>query len=128
MANELQEQASKTPANAQRRPAHRQPAHFFQETADAFHVEVLLPGVPKDNLDIDYHKDAVTITGHRADKAVPEGWKALRREIGTQDYQLTLKINVPVNQDAISAKLEDGVLHLSFPKAEEAKPKKIQIS
>ena len=59
---------------------------------------------------------------------MPEGWRPLRRELTTGDFRLSLRLNVPVNEAKIKASVENGVLDLSLPKADEVKPRKIKIS
>ncbi len=55
-------------------------------------------------------------------------WKPLYRELSDVNYQLKLKLNVPVEDSKLSAKLEDGVLTLTLPVKEAAKPRTIAVS
>jgi HSP20 family molecular chaperone IbpA len=49
-------------------------------------------------------------------------------ELNWDDYRLNLELNVRVNEAAISAQVTDGVLRLTLPKAEEAKPRRIEVA
>jgi HSP20 family protein len=105
----------------------QRPLYDVSENKDAFNVRVNLPGVGRDGVDISLEEDTLTVVGTRTTQ-VPEAWRPLRREINTGDYRLSLRLNVPVNEAKIHARVEDGVLDLSLPKADEIKPRKIQIS
>jgi HSP20 family protein len=105
----------------------RRPAYDVSENEDAFNVRVNLPGVSRDGVDISIEDETLSITGTRSGKA-PEGWRPLRRELPVGDYRLELRLNVAVNEDKIKAKVENGVLDLTLPKADEIKPRKIKIS
>jgi HSP20 family protein len=105
----------------------RRPAYDVSENPDAFNVRVNLPGVNREGIDISIEDETLSITGTRA-SAVPEGWRPLRREVPEGDYRLNLRLNVPVNDEKIKARVEDGVLDLTLPKADEVKPRKIKVS
>lgn len=105
----------------------RRPAYDVSENTDAFKVRVLLPGVKRDHVDISIEEETLNITGTRL-AARPEGWQPLRRELPDGDYRLNLRLNVPVNEAGIKAQVENGVLDLTLPKADEIKPRKIKVS
>jgi HSP20 family protein len=105
----------------------QRPLYDVSENEEAFNVRVSLPGVNREGVDISLEDDTLTITGTRVSN-VPEAWRPLRREIRQGDYRLSLRLNVPVNEANIKAQVENGVLDLSLPKADEVKPRKIQIS
>ena len=99
----------------------RRPVYEVSENADAFNVRVLMPGVKRDGLDISIEEETLSIVGTCL-VSLPEGWRPLRRELPEGDYRLNLRLNVPVNEDKIHARVENGVLDLSLPKADEVKP------
>jgi HSP20 family molecular chaperone IbpA len=105
----------------------KRPYYDVSENEDAFSVQVRLPGVNREGIDISLDDDTLTIIGTSA-QHVPSDWRPLRREIAQSDYRLSLRLNVPVNEDKIQASVADGILDLSLPKADEVKPRKIQIS
>jgi len=69
----------------------------------------------------------VTITGRRAWVA-PAEWTSLYRESSRANFELTLSHEGDVDAEKISAELKDGILRLTLPKAEAAKPRKIAIN
>jgi HSP20 family molecular chaperone IbpA len=115
-----------TPAAETRAPV-RRPAFNVRENAEAFDVEVFVPGANRAGVDLSLEDDVLAITAKRAAPA-PDSWRLLRREIAGGDYRLDLTLNVPVNADAIQATVEDGVLRLTLPKAEEIKARRIAVN
>jgi HSP20 family protein len=105
----------------------QRPHYDIVENEDAFNVQVRLPGVNRDGVDISLEEDTLTVVATRTD-TIPESWRPLRRELQRGDYRLSLRLNVAVNDAEIKAQVADGVLDLSLPKADEVKPRKIKIS
>jgi HSP20 family protein len=97
------------------------------ESDDAYTVKASIPGVSPDDIDITYNANTLTIKGElKEEKEVQEARYHLReRRFGS----FSRSINLPSTIDAsgIQANYEKGVLTLSLPKAEEAKPKRIEI-
>jgi HSP20 family protein len=103
------------------------PAVNVWETADAFHVELEVPGFVQDNLQVQVsQKTHLTIQGERPAQEA-EGGRWHRRERMSGRFSRVLELPAPVDADKVEAKLENGVLHLSLPKAEEAKPRRIVV-
>lgn len=123
---ELQTCAKESPANTNT-TAWRRPAYDVNENADDFNVRVNLPGVGRDGVDISVEDEVLRITGTRT-KIVNEGWRPLRRELPNGDFRLDLRLNVAVNEAKIKAKVVDGILDLTLPKADEVKPRKIKVN
>jgi HSP20 family protein len=105
----------------------RRPAYDVSEASEAFFIRVNLPGVKREGVDISIEDEVLNIVATRA-QAVPEGWRPLNRELPRGDYRLDLRLNVPINESAIKARVEHGVLELTLPKADEVKPRKIEVS
>lgn len=103
------------------------PLYRTESSKEAHTLHVALPGVPKSGVDIALDGDQLTITGHRG-HPVPESWKPLYTEMGHRDYRLVVRLNVDVDPDKITAKVEDGMLTLVLPVREEAKPRQISVS
>jgi HSP20 family protein len=97
------------------------------EDAEAFHVEAELPGMTREQVQIAVtHKNQLTLSGERLDQE-PETGRWHRRERGFGRFQRILKLPLPVDADRVEAKLEDGLLQVTLPKAEECKPRKIVV-
>lgn len=104
----------------------RKPLYNVNGNADAYEVRVELPGVPKSGVKLDLDDNILTVRGER-NTTVPEGMKTLHRELSPLNYLLRLRLNTPVDDDKMTAKLEDGVLTISLPIKQAAKPRQIQI-
>ena len=102
------------------------PAFDVREDEHGYDVTVQLPGVAKDGLEITAQADELTIVGRRAWNP-PAEWTVLYRETPRPDFELTLRHEGDVDPDKSTAELKEGVLHLTLPKAEAAKPRKIAI-
>ncbi|MGJ8639294.1 MAG: Hsp20/alpha crystallin family protein [Opitutaceae bacterium] len=105
----------------------RRPHYNVAEKDDAFNVSVTLPGVKREGVDISVEDEVLTIVGTRSVSPL-EDWRPLRREIPDADFRMSLQLNVAINEAKISARVEDGILELTLPKADEVKPRKISVS
>ncbi len=104
----------------------RKPLYNVNGNAEAYEVRVELPGVPKSGVKLDLEDNILTVRGERTSN-VPEGMKALHRELSPFSYLLRLRLNTPVEEDKMTAKLEDGVLTLLLPLKVVAKPRQIPV-
>jgi HSP20 family protein len=103
------------------------PALDISERKDAYLVTVELPGVKMDDLQITLEDSLLTIQGERqvTNDASEQQFHRVERRYGAFRRSITLPAHVMA--DAVEASLEDGVLQIVVPKAEEAKPKRIQV-
>ena len=103
------------------------PAVDISERKDAYVVDLELPGVKLDDLEIVFQDGLLTIQGERglAPDSADEQTHLIERRYGLFRRSITLPPHV--NADAIEASLEDGVLRVVVPKVEEAKPKRIEV-
>ena len=85
-----------------------------------------LPGVGKDGLNLHIDKDTLEISGERTLKADKEPENHYT-EMPEKDYYRAFTIGEEIDREKISAQLTNGVLKVTLPKAEQAKPKKIDI-
>lgn len=85
-----------------------------------------LPGVSKSDLQISVENRELRLEANTG-VVHPEGWKSLHRETLDRAYRLRLRLGKQVDPSAITADLEDGVLTLTVPKAEEAKARTIKV-
>jgi HSP20 family protein len=103
---------------------HITPPVDIYETGEGLVVKADLPGVDKENLDVRVENNLLTIRG-RAVHVAPGD--PIYREYGLVNFFRQFELNETVDQSNISAELKHGVLALRLPKAEEAKPRKIEV-
>lgn len=100
-----------------------------KETAASFEVAASVPGVAAEDVDITVLGDTLRIRGERreeTDTDGPEGrWLLRERRFGAFERRLTLPATV--RADAAEAEFSDGVLTITLPKADEAKPRSIPV-
>jgi HSP20 family protein len=102
-----------------------------KETPDAFHLELAVPGLYKDNVEINLDGNLLTISGKHEEKTNEEKEKYTRREFSFSSFSRTFTLPENVNTENISADLKEGILKVNLPKVEEAKqkgPKTIKVS
>lgn len=105
----------------------RRPHYDVFENENAFDVRVSLPGVDRSGVDVSINGDDLSIIATRSDENAGN-WRPLRQELPKGDFRLNLRLNVPIKEDNVKAQVENGVLDLTLPKADELKPRKITIS
>ncbi len=103
------------------------PALDLVEDKDTFTVSVELPGMNRSEIDVTLHDGILTISGERKDTA-PTDSQAHRRERFVGRFQRSVSLPRVVDAGKIQAKYKDGILVIHLPKAEEAKPKHIDIN
>ena len=107
-------------------PSFRQqpkPRVNIQESDDGYTVDICIPGIPAENIELTLTARNLIIRGERT---APEG-KYFRQERMTGAFQRVLNLNTPVNRDKVVAKATDGILRVVLPKADSVKPRKISI-
>lgn len=104
------------------------PVVDVREDHDGYDVQLDIPGVEKKDIKIDYSGDTLTISGERNEENSKQERSYHRIERLRGRFFRSLTFQARVMADKISAKYDDGVLHVRIPKAEESKPKQISIS
>jgi len=103
------------------------PAVDILEDPTGITIVADMPGVDGKNVDIDLKDNQLTITG-RIDPVEGEKEVSLYREFLYGDYIRQFTLSYVIDQNKITAKMEDGVLRLILPKVEKMKPQKIKVS
>jgi len=85
-----------------------------------------IPGVKAEDVDVTVLNDTVTLRGRRESEA-PHGNRFYRRERTSGEFARTVTLPNPVDPDRVKAEYADGVLVVRMEKAEETKPRKVQI-
>ncbi|HEY1583758.1 MAG TPA: Hsp20/alpha crystallin family protein [Chthoniobacterales bacterium] len=102
------------------------PPASVSETADGYLLELEMSGVSKDGLEISIENNELSIIGRRSNPAV-EG-TLIHRESRPNDYRRVFEIDPSIDREKISARINQGIVSLTLPKAEEVKPRKIAVS
>ncbi len=104
------------------------PALDVREDKDNFIVRTELPGLKREDIDVSLQDGALVISGERNEEKVEEGVEVHRQERYYGKFQRALTLPEPVAADKVKADYKDGVLTVTLPKTEAAKPKKIDVS
>jgi HSP20 family protein len=96
------------------------------EAGDGYTLEIEMPGVTKDGLDISVENNELTIVGRRSLPKI-EG-TLVHHESRPGNFQRTFELDPSIDGEKISAKIEQGLVTLTLPKAEHVKPRKINVS
>ena len=103
------------------------PAVDLYEDKDSVYVRAELPGMNKDEIDISLHEGVLTLSGERKFDKQYEKAETHRVERFTGRFQRSLTLPAPVEAGKVRATYKDGVLAITLPKVEEAKPKQITV-
>jgi HSP20 family protein len=103
------------------------PALDLSETADGYLVEVVAPGLKPEDVQITLENNVLTIKGelHQETQDKQRNYHRVERRYGA--FQRTIALPTTVKSDAIKAELNNGILRLDIPKAEEVKPRRIDV-
>jgi HSP20 family protein len=104
------------------------PALDLYQNADNVVALVELPGMRKDDIEISLHDGTLTIGGERKSENGGNGESATRTERFTGKFRRTVTLPTRVDATKVNATYKDGILTVTLPKAEEAKPKQIQVN
>jgi HSP20 family molecular chaperone IbpA len=102
------------------------PTADIYETEDALSVILEMPGVEKNNVDVRVEGGVLKVEG-RLDFSKYQGLQPLYTEYNVGHYFRSFQLSSKIDHNRIEAELKDGVLALTLPKVEEAKPRTIQI-
>ena len=102
------------------------PAATVLENTDGYMLEVEMPGVTKENLEMWVENNELTILGRRSTPSV-EG-TLIHRESRPESFRRSFELDPSIDASKISAKVEEGILTLTLPKAEQVKPRKIAVA
>jgi HSP20 family protein len=123
MTQQVDKPAASKPANSERSLV--SPNVNIIETKDGYILEAEMPGVAKEGLEVSVEDNVLTILGRRqADPSV----KLLYRESSPADYRRVFELDPALDTGKINAQIEQGILTLTFPKTEKAKPRRITVN
>jgi HSP20 family protein len=104
-----------------------EPAVDIWESDDELVLLADVPGAGKDDVEIDLHDDVLTIDA-RVSPDDYEGLRPLYSEYNVGNYYRRFSLGETIDQGKISAEMEEGVLRVTLPKREKAKPRKIKVA
>lgn len=104
------------------------PAFDVYADKDNVYVRAELPGMRKEDIDLSLHNGSLSISGERKTDEQFKEAEVYRAERFFGRFQRTVTLPTPVAADRIKAQYKDGILSVTLPKAEEAKPKHIDVN
>jgi len=125
--NSLLQESFVRPGSMQGQSGHGTLPLDITETENEFVVKASLPGVKPEDVEITVHGDTLTIRGESKGEEEKKGehWHLRERRYGS--FQRSVALATPVNSDQAQAHYEHGVLTLTLPKSEAAKPRQIKV-
>ena len=106
-------------------PAGFIPAVDIEEADDSYIVEAELPGVKREDVNIEVTGNELSISGETKERKLEGRVRRRTRRIGRFQFRVTLPGEL--NSEAVNAKLNDGVLHVRVPKAERMQRRRIEV-
>jgi HSP20 family protein len=103
------------------------PALDLYEDKDNLYVKVELPGMKREDIDVSLHEGSLSISGERKSEQKHEDDEVYRAERFFGRFQRTVTLPTPVAAEKVKAQYKDGILNITLPKTEEAKPKHIDV-
>ena len=103
------------------------PAFDIHEDKDRVIVKADLPGLKREDIDVSLHDGVLTVSGERKAAKETENTTVHRAERFFGTFQHSVALPAPVAADKIEALYKDGILTITLPKTEEAKPKRIDV-
>ena len=107
--------------------SHWMPAVDVGEYENEYQVKVEIPGVNKDDVKITMRENILTIHGEKKQEKESKDFNYHRVERSYGSFQRSFTLPTSVKHDKIEASYNDGILTIALPKAEEAKPKQIEV-
>jgi len=102
-------------------PSQKQVAMNLRETDTTYEMELVAPGLRKEDFQINVSGDTLTISYEHKNENRQENVNWLRKEYRVQSFTRSFNLDDTVNADDISARYENGILHLTLPKKEGAR-------
>jgi HSP20 family protein len=96
------------------------------ETGDAYHAALMAPGVDEQSINVTVHENTLVIEGELKFQA-PEGAQPIWQEFGPTKFRRSLQLGAAVDPNAVQATYKNGVLFVTMPKAEHARPRQVQV-
>lgn len=102
------------------------PAVDIKETNDEVIVYAGLPGVPKDKCEIEVRDNTLVLSGKTSEERTT-GMDLIRSELPSGEFYRAFNLPADVKPEQVKAHYHDGILEIHLPKAEQSRPRKVQI-
>jgi len=97
------------------------------EKDDAFHLEAETPGMTRKDVSIEFHNGILTLKGDREQSSQSDKNDYRIREFSKQSFARSFRLSDEIDSEKVVARMDQGILKVTLPKRERAKPKKIEI-
>lgn len=124
--NETLTQAAPETRSTATPPTFIVPRADIREEKDDYIVALEMPGVRKDGLEVLVENSELTIIGRRAE--IPLKGDLLYSESRRNDFRRVFELDSSIDTEKITAKMENGIVTLTLPKAEKVRPRKIEVA
>lgn len=104
------------------------PAAEMEETPEAIHLRLEIPGMEAKDLDVQVAAEAVSISGDRKSETKTEEKGMTRSEFRYGSFRRIIPLPTRIKHDGVQAEYKNGVLSLTLPKAEEEKNKVVKVN
>jgi HSP20 family protein len=96
------------------------------EANDAYQAALMVPGVDEQSINVTVHQDTLTIEGE-LNFQTPDGARAVWHEFGPMKFRRSLRLGAAVDPGKVEATYRQGILFVTMPKAEHARPRPVQV-
>ncbi len=103
------------------------PTVDIEENDDAYTIKAEMPGVNKDDMEVNFDNGILTIKGEKSEEKTEDKGKIHRTECSYGSFSRSFTLPEGIKEDKINASYKDGILLLTVPKAEEKKPRSIAV-
>jgi HSP20 family protein len=126
--NRLFDDMARTTANGGNSGLAFIPAAEMQETPEAIHLKLEVPGMEAKDLDVQVTAEAVSISGERKEETKSEEKGMTRTEFRYGKFQRVIPLSTRIQNDKVQAEYKNGILSLTLPKAEAEKNKVVKVN
>ena len=120
-----QNESANLATQEQRRVQYATPLVDVESNEEGYTIRAEMPGVDKSGLEITVDNGELTIVGHRRTSELTG--EPVYREIRNNDFRRVYELDPAIDTAKISARIEQGILTLTLPKAESVRPRKITV-
>ncbi|BAZ22621.1 heat shock protein Hsp20 [Kalymmatonema gypsitolerans NIES-4073] len=106
----------------------RVPAAELQETSEAIHLKLEIPGVEAKDLDVKVTENAVSVSGDRKSETKTEDKGVTKSEFHYGKFQRVIPLPARIQNTNVTAEYKDGILNLTLPKTEAEKNKVVKVN